>query len=469
MVRFAAHESLMRFRVFIAAIALAGSGVVVAVAQRENPAAADKPNVVLIIMDDMGYGDLGSYGVSDARTPHLDRLAREGVRLTDAYANGPVCSPTRAALISGRYQQRVGIEWALSAINDKDKSLPVTPTSLPALLKRRGYVTGLVGKWHLGFNPLVGPNAHGFDEFFGFLGGATDYYTHRNGAGTPDLYENTTAVETPAYLTDEISRRATVFIDRHRTEPFFLEVAYNAVHWPFQPPNLPPADPRRTSVPRPHEAGDRRLIQMPDDTPAATRADYVKILENADSGVGTILAALERNGLGRNTLVIFTNDNGGEWLSRNAPLYHRKGTLWEGGIRVPLIVRWPERLPAGKTSKQVAITMDLTRSVLAATGTELPAGYQPDGVNILPMLGGHAPISDRDLFWRIVRPERQQRAVRSGRWKLLVDGGQHLLFDLETDPGERTDLAAQHPAIVARLKPLIAAWEKDVDQKPSSR
>jgi arylsulfatase A-like enzyme len=156
---------------------------------------ATRPNVVLVIMDDIGYGDLGSYGVSDAKTPNLDRLAREGVRLTDGYANGPVCSPTRAALISGRYQQRVGIEWALSSVNDKDKSLPVTSTSLPALLKTNGYATGLVGKWHLGFNPQIGPNAHGFDEFFGFLSGATNYYTHRAGDGTPDLYENTTPVE----------------------------------------------------------------------------------------------------------------------------------------------------------------------------------------------------------------------------------------------------------------------------------
>jgi arylsulfatase A-like enzyme len=276
------------------------------------------------MMDDIGYGDLGSYGSSDAKTPHLDRLAREGVRLVDGYANGPVCSPTRAALISGRYQQRVGIEWALSSANDREKNLPVTGTSLPALLKTNGYATGLVGKWHLGFNPQIGPNAHGFDEFFGFLSGATNYYTHRAGDGTPDLYENTTPVETPAYLTDEISRRARTFIDRHASEPFFLEVAYNAVHWPFQPPDLPAGDPRRTHVPRPHEQGDRRLIQMADDVPPSTRADYVRILENADTGIGTILAALERNGLVNNTLVIFTNDNGGEWLSRNAPLYHRK-------------------------------------------------------------------------------------------------------------------------------------------------
>jgi arylsulfatase A-like enzyme len=460
----------MRLRIGAPLVVVALLAGTLAGAQRGTQS-SPKPNVVLIIMDDIGYGDLGSYGVTDAKTPNLDRLARDGVRFTDAYANGPVCSPTRAALVSGRYQQRVGIEWALSSTTDRDKSLPVTKTSLPALLKQNGYATGLVGKWHLGFNPQIGPNAHGFDEFFGFLSGATNYYTHRTGDGAPDLFENTTPVETPAYLTDEISRRATLFIDRHAREPFFLEVAYNAVHWPFQPPDLPASDPRRTAVPRPQETlGDRKIMQMPDDAaPAATRADYVKILENADRNIGKVLDALERSGLARNTLVIFTNDNGGEWLSRNAPLYHRKGTLWEGGIRVPLIMRWPGVLPTGQTSAQAAITMDLTRTILAATNTALPSGYRPDGVNLLPMLSGQSAPTDRLLFWRIVRTERQQKAVRSGRWKLLVDGGQYLLFDLGGDPGERHDVAAQHTDLIREMKAQLAAWEKDVDQKMSSQ
>ncbi len=437
------------------------------VAQRQAQQAAGKPNVVLIIMDDLGYGDIGSYGVTDARTPNLDRLAREGVRLTDAYSNGANCTPTRAALISGRYQQRVGIEWPFNS-NEQDRGLPVTGTSLPALLKKSGYATGLVGKWHLGFKPEFGPNAHGFDEFYGFLGGAVDFYSHQRGDGTHDLFENTTPVEVPDYLTDEISRRAVRFVDRHATAPFFLEVAYNAVHWPFQPPDRRPSDPN--AVPRPQAKDDQRLFQGPDDPGPATRQDYVRMLERADQGVGTILAALERHGLSRNTLVVFTNDNGGEWLSRNAPLSHRKSTLWEGGIRVPLILRWPARLPAGKTSAQVAITMDLTASIVAATGTVLPTGHRLDGTNILPMVAGEAPLVDRELFWRIARPERQQKAARAGQWKLLVDGNHFLLFDVRADLGERRDLAAQRPELVLRLKGLLADWEKNVDQKlPSSQ
>jgi arylsulfatase A len=454
------------FRLFGAATLIAGMIVQPArvVAQGGVSQVARRPNVVLIIMDDLGYGDIGSYGVKDARTPNLDRLAREGVRLTHAYSNGANCSPTRSALISGRYQQRVGIERPLNTTNDLDRGLPVTGASLPALLKKNGYTTGLVGKWHLGFKPEFGPNAHGFDEFFGLLSGAVDFYTHRRGDGTHDLFDNTTPVEVPGYLTDEITNRAVSFIDRHAADPFFLEVAYNAVHWPYQPPGRPPSD--RNAVPRPAQTGDARLYQGPDDLAPATRQDYVRILERADDGIGRVLAALDRQGLSRNTLVMFTSDNGGEWLSRNAPLSHRKSTLWEGGIRVPLILRWPARLPVGKTSEQVAITMDLTTTILAATATAAPPGHHPEGIDLLPILRGDSSLADRQLFWRIAGPNRQQRAVRAGRWKLLVDGGQFLLFDLRADPGEKQDLAAQRPEMVVKLKTLVEAWEKDVDQRP---
>jgi arylsulfatase A len=446
----------MQLRSFVVAILLLSwrAGTPNLGAQPAPPQAAPKPSVVLVIMDDLGYGDVGSYGGLDARTPNIDRLAREGVRLTDAYANGAVCTPTRAALITGRYQQRAKLEWVLTGVGaDRDRGLPATEVSLPALLKTNGYATGLLGKWHLGWKPEFGPNAHGFDEFFGFLSGAHDYYT--NGSdGPPDLYENTRPVEPSGYLTDEITRHAVSFIARHAGSPFFLEVAYNAVHWPFEPPDTPPTEAERNKP--------RELRQMPDDSVPATRHDYVRMLERADQGIGDILAALDRQGLARNTLVIFTNDNGGEWLSRNAPLYHRKATLWEGGIRVPLILRWPGTLPAGKTSAQVAMTMDLTASILAVTGSRAPPDYHPDGIDIFPILRGDSAVVERNLFWRIVRPAREQYAVRSGRWKLLVDAGQYLLFDLGNDPGERTDLAAQHPELVVTLTRVLADWQKDV-------
>jgi arylsulfatase A len=430
-------------------------------AAQANARESGRPNVVLILMDDLGYGDIGSFGVKDARTPNLDRLARDGVRLTNAYANGPTCSPTRAGFITGQYQQRHGIDWQLGAVEgDFDRGLQVTGLTLPAILRESGYATGLIGKWHIGFKPEFGPNAHGFTEFFGFLSGAVGYYTHRRSDGAPDLYENTTPVRIPGYLTDEITRRAISFVDRHSSRPFFLEVAYNAVHWPFDVPDLP----ANTQHDAPHPVGGMGfppLYQGPTVGAASTRRDYVRMLERADEGVGQILAALERRGLAGNTLVIFTSDNGGEWLSRNAPLSNRKSTLWEGGIRVPLILRWPGHLPASTTSAQVAITMDLTASILAATGATIPARYEPDGIDLLPLLRGRSPAVERELFWRVKLP-REQRAVRSGAWKLVQDGRNFYLFDVAKDPGERNELTASRPDLVRKLSDALDAWEKKV-------
>ena len=412
----------------------------------------------MILMDDMGYGDIGSYGVRDASTPNLDRLARQGVRLTDAYANGPTCSPTRAGFVSGQYQQRHRIEWPLGAVvGDSARGLVVTGATLPALLKKNGYATGLIGKWHLGFTAEMGPNAHGFDEFFGFRSGAVDYYTHRRGDGRPDLYENTTPVESSRYLTDEITARSIDFVTRHASEPFFLEVAFNATHWPYEPPDVPLSE-RRATKP----ANDLSLYDGPDDEKPVTRRDYVRILERADEGVGQILAELDRNGLSQNTLVIFTNDNGGEWLSRNAPLRARKNTLWEGGIRVPMILRWPGVLPANRVSSQVAITMDLTATILKATSTAVPETHKLEGIDLAPILSGRSPVVARELFWRRPRPFLQ-RAVRSGNWKLFWEGQQLYLYDLSKDPGETTDLTASHEEVVRKLRVAIEAWEKDVD------
>jgi arylsulfatase A-like enzyme len=417
-----------------------------------------RPNVVLIITDDVGYGDIGSYGARDIRTPNIDRLAKEGVRLTDFYA-APQCTPTRAALMTGRYQQRVALERALGSVGPAlEMGLPPTGHSLPQLLKNSGYATGLIGKWHLGYKPEYGPNAHGFDEFFGFLSGYIDFYHHtRGGDGHEDLYENTTAVKQDGYMTDLITGRAVKFIERHAGQPFFLEVAYNAAHWPFQPPD------------QPSKAANNSAFQSPGDEQPATRKDYVAMLERADAGVGDILKALDARKLTANTLVIFTNDNGGEWLSNNAPLFHRKDTLWEGGIRVPAIFRWPARLPAGRTSAQVGITMDLTATILAATASKVPEAARLEGIDLLPLLAG-GPTVERTLFWRIQDPvSRFQRAVRRGGWKLLIDGGDQMLFNLPNDIGERRDLAAQRPEMVRELRALLLRWESDVDAEAKLR
>ena len=420
-------------------------------AQQAAPA---KPNVVLIITDDVGYGDIGSYGAPDIKTPNIDSLAKDGVRLTDFYA-APQCTPTRAALISGRYQQRFRLEAAMGSPKTAagETGLPARGYSLPQLLKDNGYATGLVGKWHLGYKPEFSPNAHGFDSFFGFKSGYIDYYQHTNSDGDSDLFENETPVHVEGYMTDLITERSVRFIDEHASRPFFLEVTYNAAHWPFQVPDHP-------SV----AANHGRFVQ-PEEADTATRQDYIAILERADQGIGQILQALKRRGLDRNTLVIYMQDNGGEWLSRNAPLFNRKGTVWEGGIRVPAIFRWPGRLPAGKTSSQVGIVQDVTASILAATGTPVPARARPDGINLLPILDGRSALGERTLFFRFTIGTTRQLAVRQGSWKLLVDGEKRYVFDLSKDIGEHNNLTSQRQDIARKLRPLIAAWEKDVDSE----
>ena len=412
---------------------------------------APRPNVVLIITDDVGYGDFGSYGAPDIKTPYIDGLARDGVRLTDFYANGATCTPTRAGLISGRYQQRFALEWPLGARSaDSVRGLPVTGRSLPQLLKGSGYATALIGKWHLGWTSEFSPNAQGFDYFFGFKSGFTDYYEHTYRDGEPDLFENEGPVKVPGYMTDLITERSIRFIEQNAQRPFFIDVAYNAAHWPYQTPD------------KPSRARDHARHLGPFDDSTSTRAEYVAMLERADQGVGGILRALDSLGLRQNTIVIFTNDNGGEWLSRNTPLFQNKGTVWEGGIRVPAIIRWPGRIPAGRVSGQIGITMDLTASILAATGTPVPAEARLEGINLLPVLEGRVPEIERTLFWRVIGAS-PQRAVRAGDWKLLFDGPRPMLFNVRTDLGERNNMIGQRPDIARRLQSLLAAWQRDVD------
>jgi arylsulfatase A-like enzyme len=417
-----------------------------------QPDRATRPNVVLIMTDDMGWADLGSYGATDIRTPNLDRLASQGLRLTDFYANGTTCSPTRAGLISGRYQQRYGIEAPLSgAERAGDRGLSATGSSLPQLLKNHGYSTALIGKWHLGYVEDKSPNAHGFDFFLGLKSGYHDYYTHHDGDGDPDLWENDKPIESSVYTTDLVTQRAARFIDDHKGGPFFLDVAYTAPHWPYQLPGQPSAAPNNA-----------RHV-MPQDLDAGTRADYVAIVEHLDRQIGELLAVIDRAGIAERTIVIFTNDNGGEWLSSNAPFFGRKWTVFEGGIRVPAIVRWPGRIPAGGVSDQVGITMDLTASILAVTGATVPADAKLEGIDLFPVWEGRAPEVERTLFWRAGSGASKQAAVRRGDWKVVVDGPHTYLFNLRTDLSERNDLAGRRRDIVQELHPLLTAWEAAVD------
>lgn len=409
------------------------------------------PNVVFFLSDDMGYGDLSCYGSREIRTPNIDRLARQGVKFTSAYANGPVCTPTRTAFLTGRYQQRFGpeLEWAFGPNNNKTAGLKAGDSVLPRALKPLGYQSACMGKWHVGWSPQFRPMAHGFDEHFGILLGNADMYSHKYHDGSDDLWENGEPVKREGYLTEMIADKAVSFVERNAASPFFLYVPFNAVHWPFQPPGRP---------------GDIRNSQNWRD---GERADYVKMTESMDAAVGRVLDALARKGLERDTLVVFTNDNGGERLSESGPLFHVKGTVFEGGIRVPAVARWPGVIPAGRVTPQTAMTMDFTATILAAAGARAPEGITLDGEDLMPVMSGKRAAYERAHFWRVRQAGRSQLAARKGRWKYIDDntGGRgfpELLFDVEADPGERRNLYFRHQDVARGLRAEALRWEAAV-------
>jgi arylsulfatase A-like enzyme len=423
--------------------AVSGMPAVSAAQQPDRPA----PNVVLIVADYMGYSDTEPYGATDVRTPYLKRLAAEGIRFTNAYASAPVCVPSRAALLTGVYQQRLGIEGNA----DERKGLPPSHRTVAERLQTAGYRTAFVGKWHLGFGQGAAPNARGFDKSLAFNSWSIDYYSHRTPAGDPGLFEDGRPVDIPGYSTDIFADRAAEFILSQDARPFFLYLAFNASLPPRQPSGRP----------------DDVRAKGPGAVPMAewhrgTREDYVAVVESLDAGIGRVLASIEKKGVRDNTLVIFTYDHGGRELARNAPLFHGFATLWEGGIRVPLILRWPSRLGAGVVSVQQTIHMDLAATILAAAGVEPDASGKLDGVNLVPILTGGAPAFDRTFFWRLSFPGREQKAVRRGRWKLIEDGITPLLFDLEEDISERRDHRYAQPSLVIELRAALGAWEKEL-------
>lgn len=430
---------------------------------------ADRPpNIVFVLVDDMGYGDLGCMGAEDIQTPNVDRLAKQGVKFNDFYANAPVCSPTRCGFITGRWQQRVGFEWALGYTAERRRlidgqwktidqmhhgiGLPASQPGIAKMLKSAGYATGAFGKWHLGYDDEFNPLNHGFDEYFGELLGHADYYRHIYYDGTYALRDGLEISKAAGYLTDLVNQRAAAFVDKHAQEPFFLYVPHLAVHAPFQPPGRP--DPKVTS---------KNMLE-------GSRAIYKAMLERVDEGVGMIQKKLDEHGLTENTIFVLSSDNGGERWSSNLPLFHHKATLWEGGIRVPCLMRWPAKLPAGVVTSQPAITMDLTATFVAAAGARPPAGYQLDGINLLPLLTAAQPQPvERTLCWRIDRSNRKMRAIRQGKWKYIDDAGtMDLLFDLEADIGERNNLCYRRPEIVEQLKKRLIAWEEEMDAEPKT-
>jgi N-acetylgalactosamine-6-sulfatase len=423
-------------------------------AQRESR----PPNIVLFLADDLGWGDLTINGCSDIRTPNIDAIARNGVRFTQSYASAPECTPTRTALLTGRYQQRVGgLECAIGVNNigryDEaawlqergELGLPSSERTLAMQLRDRGYDTACIGKWHLGYLEKFWPNQHGFEEWFGILGGNADYFTHEEqgeGSGKVQLYDDGRPVRRKGYLTDLFAARSIDWLkERNPQKPFFLYLPFTSPHSPIQAAEDFDAE----TGTAPHRNRHRPT--------------YGRMVERMDARIGEILGQLETQAVLTNTLVVFASDNGADANGSNRPYRGSKSTVWEGGIRAPLHMQWNGRIRAKTETSQVALTMDLAPTLLGAAGENKA---RTDGMNLMPVIAGSKPVSARTVFWRYKRADRRRKAVRSGTWKYLNDSGVEGLFELSRDPGEADNLLKSQPEKAAELKNQLATWERDV-------
>jgi arylsulfatase A-like enzyme len=405
---------------------------------------SQRPNIIYIMSDDMGYGDLSGYGRMEYKTPNLDKLALQGIKFVNAYSAGSLCTPTRTAFMTGRYPARttVGLIEPLTSTK-KDSAFGLTSEypSIASLMKAGGYETALIGKWHLGFLPQHSPVKNGFDYFFGIHTGAADYISHKGDSGKHDLFENDSPVYPEGYLTDLFSQKAIAFIKQPHNKPFFLALTFNAPHWPWQAP------------------GDQPYPDSVDFRKGGSPAIYAAMMKSMDDGVGSIIKTLDDEQLSAQTIVIFTNDNGGERFSDNGGLANAKGTLWEGGIRVPAFVRWTGKISPGLVTLQVAITMDWTATILAAGGAKANKNFPLDGIDLMPVLTGKKKTAERTIYWRTFQ-RLKQKAVRAGEWKYLQDEKGEHLFNLVADPGEKNDLKESQATIFNRLKSQYAKWER---------
>ena len=414
-------------------------------ALRAASAPAGPPNIVFILADDLGYGDVACYGRPDVRTPAIDRIATRGVRFTQAYANSCVCTASRVALITGRYQYRlrVGLEEPIASTGSEGVGLPPEHPTLPSLLKRAGYRTMLIDKWHLGALPQFGPLLSGYDHFYGYRGGGVDYFLH--GGAKPDFWADDTPIQQEGYLTDLLGQRAVEAIDDYakaRT-PFLISLHFSAPHWPWEGPG-DEAEAKRL--------GGRGLMHHD----GGSQKTYVEMIEAMDRQIDRVLAALEKNGLAENTIVVFTSDNGGERFAYTWPFTGRKSELLEGGLRVPAVIAWPARIAPGRTSGQVMMHMDWLPTLLAAAGTAPDPKFPSDGINLLPQLVQNAPSVPRQLFWRY--KANAQQAARNGDLKYLKVLENTFLFDVADDPMERANLKERRRDDYQRLYRAWFAW-----------
>lgn len=419
-----------------------------------------RPNIIFIVADDLGHADLGCYGGRDASfgpvSPVLDGLAAKGMRFTQGYANSPVCSPTRFAMITARYQYRLR-GAAEEPINSKSRGsatlgLPTDQPTLPSLLRGAGYRTALIGKWHLGYPPAFGPLRSGYEEFFGPMSGGVDYFTHCDSSGRHDLWSGEEDCRQEGYLTDLLSRRAVDYVERmaQQEEPFFLSLHYTAPHWPWE---------TREDAAKAPAVKDNLF-----DLAGGNIHTYRRMIHHMDEGIGWIMAALEKHGMADDTLVVFTSDNGGERFSDNWPLVGGKMDLTEGGIRVPWIAHWPKVIGAGGVSDQHCMTMDWSATMLDAAGVAADPAFPLDGVSLLPVLRDATRSFARPLHWRM--NHRGQRALRDGDWKYLQVDGNEYLFNIPADERERANQGHKEPARLAAMREAWLAWNATMPAIP---
>ncbi len=421
-----------------------------------------KPNIIYVVADDLGFADLGCYGGRQAEfgdiSPNIDALARGGLRLTQGYSNSPVCSPTRFAMITMRYQYRLrgGME---EPINSKSKGnpklgLPPEIPTLPSLLKKEGYDTALIGKWHLGYPPAFGPLRSGYDEFYGIMAGGVDYFSHCSGKGDHDLYVGDEEHHEIGYLTDLLSARAVDYVKRKsattENKPFFLSLHYTAPHWPWE------------------TRDDAHLAEQVKDNlfhlDGGNVETYRRMIHHMDEGIGQLVEALKTHNLYDNTLIVFTSDNGGERFSDNWPLVGGKMDLTEGGIRVPWIAHWPKQIQAGTVSTQHCMTMDWSATLLDVGGAKPDPAYPIDGISLRSVLMNPGEAFERPLYWRM--NHRDQRALRQGAWKYLKVEEHEYLFNLDNDERERANLAKIHPERLAEMRQQWLDWSQTVPNIP---
>ncbi|MDO8683199.1 MAG: sulfatase-like hydrolase/transferase [Armatimonadota bacterium] len=430
--RFGRREAIKRIGSFVAGAAAAPMLSRMPWANADPP--GGKPNVIVMVADDLGYGDVGCFGSPDISTPNLDAMAAQGVRFAQSYVAVSVCSPARASILTGKYPRRTSMP-DLAVSNDPESGLSPSDVTLAEVLKKEGYATGAFGKWHLGYAPKFRPRKQGFDEFYGYLSGWADYETHSysgsQGSNEKWMFKNDVQFDEPGYMTDLLAREARSFIDRHQSHPFFLYLPWNAPHGP-------------------HVA--------PDGTRAETRAVYQAIMSNFDYNIGQVLQKLTDYSIANNTFVIFISDNGADGVGSNYPLTGTKRTVYEGGVRTPFIAKWPAQITAGRVSQEPIISMDIFNTVAKACGAKIPAGAGVDGKDILNVMKGTASSPHEYLFFNF----GNKYAVRRGKWKLIENTG---LYDLDANPYETIDLRSSQPTINQELQYKLTQFKEDYGRR----